>query len=478
MAGYSHLPRVRWQRPGDRATLALALALFVGIFTLRMSDPNLGNAEGSFFVLPIALLAMRFGLRGGLGGALLAFMFVVAWGHFDHDTLMTARGYVSRATAFLTLGALLGTSVDRHRRSEAALSRSFDASLDLQATADLTGRFTRVNPAWERTLGHSAETMCSQPYLEFVHPDDREATIVEAAALADGSRDTVGFRNRYRAADGSYRWLEWSAHTSDGAINAVARDITVQQEAGEQLADNAMLLETRIAERTRELDDARAETLQRLAIAAEYRDDETFQHTERVGTTAAEIAERLGLGAEQIKLLREAAPLHDVGKLAIPDRILLKPGKLSLREYAVIKTHTTLGARLLTGSNSPVLQMAAAIAATHHERWDGTGYPAALAGEAIPLVGRVVAVADVFDALTHIRPYKSAWPVEQALTEIEWAAGSQFDPLVVAAFLELHKYASTPESEHPKQRARPVPARRKRANGPPTKPAPQPSRHA
>src|SRR5271154_3329421 len=193
MAQHRHLLHVRWQGLEDRATLALALALFVGIFTLRMSHPNLGDDEGSFFVLPIALLALRFGVRGGLVGALLAFVLVVAWGHYDHDALTTARGYVSRATAFVTLGALLGTYVDRHRRSEAALSRSFDASLDLQATADLTGRFTRVNPAWERTLGHSAETMCSQPYLEFVHPDDREATIVEAAALADGSRDTVGF---------------------------------------------------------------------------------------------------------------------------------------------------------------------------------------------------------------------------------------------------------------------------------------------
>src|SRR5271155_3714684 len=120
-----------------------------------------------------------------------------------------------------------------------------------------------------------------------------------------------------------------------------------------------------------------------------------------------------------------------------------KPAK-SLREYAVIKTHTTLGARLLAGSNSPVLQMAAVIAATHHERWDGEGYPATLAGEAIPLVGRVVAVADVFDALTHIRPYKSAWPLEQAIAEIRRSAGSQFDPRVAAAFLAEREHASVP----------------------------------
>ena len=226
-------------------------------------------------------------------------------------------------------------------------------------------------------------------------------------------------------------------------LHAVARDITAQREAEQQLASNATWLETKVAERTRELDDARAETLQRLAIAAEYRDDETFQHTERVGVSAAEIAERLGRDAEQIRLLREAAPLHDVGKLAIPDSILLKPGKLTAQEWEIMKTHAALGGRLLSGSSSPVLQMAAVIAESHHERWDGTGYPNGLAGEAIPLVGRIVAVADVFDALTHIRPYKSAWSVEDAIAEIRRTAGSHLDPRVVTAFLAMHEHAPT-----------------------------------
>jgi putative two-component system response regulator len=201
-----------------------------------------------------------------------------------------------------------------------------------------------------------------------------------------------------------------------------------------------------VDERTSELDDARSELLHRLAIAAEYRDHDTFEHTERVGRTAAEIAAPLGLSTEQIELLREAAPLHDVGKLAISDSILLKPGKLTVEEYEVMKTHAAAGASLLSGSSSPVLQMATVIAASHHERWDGTGYPAGLAGEAIPLVGRVVAVADVFDALTHDRPYKSAWPLEQAVAEIRRSAGSQFDPRVADAFLA--------EREHPSVLAR------------------------
>jgi putative nucleotidyltransferase with HDIG domain len=286
--------------------------------------------------------------------------------------------------------------------------------------------------------------MCSRPFIEFVHPDDRDATIAETACLVAGSRDTVMFRNRYRTADGSYRWLQWSASGSPsaGVINAIARDISAQQEAERLLADNARLLEARIVERTLELDEARAETLHRLAVAAEYHDDETAQHTRRVGVIAAEIALSLGLGPEQVSLVREAAPLHDVGKLAIPDRILLKRGKLTADEYDVMQTHAALGARVLSGSHAPVLVMAAIIAASHHERWDGAGYPLGLAGEAIPLVGRIVAVADVFDALTQERPYKPAWPLDKSLAEIQRFSGSQFDPKVVAAFLASQPQAA------------------------------------
>jgi putative two-component system response regulator len=201
---------------------------------------------------------------------------------------------------------------------------------------------------------------------------------------------------------------------------------------------------------------ARAETLQRLALAAEYRDDATYHHTERVGIAAEEIASALGLTPQEARLLGEAAPLHDIGKLAISDAILLKPGPLSGQEFEVMKTHAALGASLLSGSSAPVLQVATVIAASHHERWDGTGYPAGLVGQAIPLVGRVTAVADVFDALTHERPYKSAWTPEQAILEIHRAAGSQFDPRVVAAFLTTHERVTVPpgSSRPPVQRSR------------------------
>jgi putative two-component system response regulator len=194
-------------------------------------------------------------------------------------------------------------------------------------------------------------------------------------------------------------------------------------------------LEERVQERTRELQQAQLEILERLARAAEYRDDETGEHVRRVAVNAAHVAEALGLPQEQVGMIRSAAPLHDLGKIGIPDAILRKPAKLTPEEFAVIKTHATIGAELLSGGRSELSRVAERIARSHHERWDGSGYPDGLAGEEIPLEGRIVAVVDVFDALTSERPYKSAWPLEEALAEIEAQAGRQFDPRVVQALL-------------------------------------------
>jgi putative two-component system response regulator len=137
-------------------------------------------------------------------------------------------------------------------------------------------------------------------------------------------------------------------------------------------------------------------------------------------------------------LLRRAAPLHDVGKIGIPDAILLKPGKLTPEEFELMKTHTTIGAEILSGGRSPLVRLAQNIALTHQERWDGSGYPRGLAGEAIPLEGRIVALVDVLDALTHERPYKLAWPLDEAVAEIARQSGRQFDPRLVAVFLQLY----------------------------------------
>jgi putative two-component system response regulator len=196
-------------------------------------------------------------------------------------------------------------------------------------------------------------------------------------------------------------------------------------------------LENRVAARTRELEQAQLEGLERLAVAAEFRDDTTGRHTIRVATLAATLAEALHLPAANVDLIRKAAPLHDVGKIGVPDQILLKPGALSLDEAQVMRTHATIGARILGGGRSMLMQMAERIARSHHERWDGTGYPDHLAGEAIPLEARVIAVADSFDALTHTRPYRTALPLERAREEIVAYQGRYYDPTVVEAFLAL-----------------------------------------
>lgn len=179
------------------------------------------------------------------------------------------------------------------------------------------------------------------------------------------------------------------------------------------------------------------ESVERLARAAEYHTDRTGQHTQRVGSLAARMAGALGLPENEIAMISRAAPLHDLGKIGIPDSILLKPGRLTEDEYTNMKRHAAIGARLLAGSRLALLRLASEIALTHHERWDGSGYPRGLQSTMIPLAGRIVAVADVFDALTSERPYKHAWSITEALAEIRWQSGRQFDPAVVNALLSL-----------------------------------------
>ena len=207
----------------------------------------------------------------------------------------------------------------------------------------------------------------------------------------------------------------------------------------QQLQHNNERLEAMVRQRTRELEDAHVEMLIRLAKAAEYRDDDTGEHTWRVARTCALLGQELGLGAEAVDLVLRAARLHDVGKIAIPDGILLKPGLLTEAEFEVVKGHTRAGAELLSGGRSPLMKLAETIALTHHERWDGTGYPQGLAGDAIPIESRLLAVADTFDALTHDRIHRKAVSPERAVTEIRSQRGKQFDPRVVDVFLLLYE---------------------------------------
>ena len=191
--------------------------------------------------------------------------------------------------------------------------------------------------------------------------------------------------------------------------------------------------ETKVRQRTLELEKSQIEVVTRLAVAAEYRDDRTGEHTFRVGHYSALIAKQLGQKDAQVRLLRLAARLHDVGKIGIPDDILLKPAKLTVEEFNQMKQHTVIGSRILSGGRSKLLRMAERIAISHHEQWNGKGYPYNLPGEVIPLEGRIVAVADVYDALTQARPYKRAWRADEALRELERGSGTQFDPSVIQA---------------------------------------------
>ena len=187
----------------------------------------------------------------------------------------------------------------------------------------------------------------------------------------------------------------------------------------------------------RELRESQLEVIQRLSAAVESRDEETGLHVERISWFARRLALAAGSTAAEAELIGRAASLHDVGKIAIPDHVLLKPGKLDPVEWEVMKTHTTAGAEILAGSSSPFVQMAETIARTHHERWDGSGYPAGLAGEEIPLAGRICGICDVFDALLSRRPYKEPWALSEALAEIQSSSGTHFDPKLVEAFLEI-----------------------------------------
>ncbi len=186
-----------------------------------------------------------------------------------------------------------------------------------------------------------------------------------------------------------------------------------------------------------ELEIAQAETVQRLSMAVEFRDEDTGAHIERIGRFSVLLAEHIGMDADFCERLRHAAPLHDVGKVAIPDAILLKPGPLTPEERAIVETHAEEGHRLVRGSSSSILDMAATIALSHQEKWDGSGYPRGLKGEAIPIEGRIVAVADVFDALTSDRVYRKAFSVDEAIGMMREQRGRHFDPVLLDAFMEV-----------------------------------------
>ena len=197
------------------------------------------------------------------------------------------------------------------------------------------------------------------------------------------------------------------------------------------------VLEERVRERTAELRSTQLEVVHRLGQAAEARDGETGLHIQRIGHLSRALGLATGMSVGEADLLQQASAMHDVGKIGIPDRILLKPGRLEQSERSLMQTHTTIGASILSGSTSALLGMAEEIALTHHERWDGSGYPRGLQREEIPVPGRICAIVDVFDALMSARTYKDAWTLDAALDEMRKGRGAHFHPELLDAFIEL-----------------------------------------
>ena len=205
----------------------------------------------------------------------------------------------------------------------------------------------------------------------------------------------------------------------------------------EILKNKKIILEEKVRQRTRELKETQVEIINRLSLASKFRDYGTGQNVLRISHIAEMLGKEAGLSTEEVERLALSSTLHDVGKIGIPDTILMKQGKLSNAEWRHIKEHTTIGSQLLAGSRSKLIQEARTIALTHHERWDGTGYNQGLKGEEIPLVGRIVAICDVFDALISQRPHKDPWPMEAAFQAIHEGSGTHFNPHLASLFMGM-----------------------------------------
>jgi len=343
-------------------------------------------------------------------------------------------------------------------RQQGFLRNVIDSVPNFIFIKDWNGRFVLANRATAEAYGTTVENLLGKTDADF------NSSVEEVAFFVEKDRETMRSgkpvlidAEKVTDAQGNTRWVttyKTPIKSIDGEevqVLGASADITrLKQIEGEllesqkqlsrtkdELSEQNTVLERIVRERTRALEQAQAEMLKRLAIASEFRDDDTGEHTNRVSELSGLLAEVLGLPEREVELIRSAAALHDLGKIGISDRIFLKPGKLTPDEFEIMKSHTLIASKILGGSPSPLLQMAEIIALTHHEKWDGTGYPHGLQGDEIPLAGRVVAVADVFDALTHARPYKHAWNIDAAVEEIKRLSGTSFDPKVVDAFITL-----------------------------------------
>jgi putative two-component system response regulator len=293
------------------------------------------------------------------------------------------------------------------------------------------------------------------PEIKHMYPDT-------AVIMATAVTDTATAINCMRG--GAYDYVAKPFNLDEVAISAQRalekRRLELENRAYQQH------LEKMVAERTAELKQAigkiklaSLDTIHRLARAAEYKDEDTGAHIQRMSQYSAVIARKMGLGDSEVENILYAAPMHDVGKIGIPDHILLKAGSLDADEWEVMKKHTVIGAEILQGSDAEFIRRAEVIALTHHEKWDGSGYPRGLRGPEIPLAGRIVAIADVFDALTSKRPYKTPYSVDKSLNIIRESSGTHFDPDVADAFFAVKDKILMIRIKHKDEQDRKMPER-------------------
>ena len=450
---------VRFRRP-ENLFLGLALA-GAGVFALVLVAATTIAWRGStigvwrFLLVGIVLFAFASGVRGGVGAALAAIVLSTAWYYTHPRGVITETDVVLRCVNYLIAGVVVGKLVESLDRAvssknelEGNLSVVVESVLDGLITIDASGTILSFNAAAEQMFGYERSEVIGRN-VSLLMPDpyhaEHDGYLRRFEETGDAHVIGIGREAAGRRKDGSMFPLDLAVSETvvdtERVFVGIVRDITERKQAEDRDRHYRQTLEWTVRDRTRELQEQRAEleearldTLRRLAMAGEYHDEDTYEHTERVGASAALIAQAYGSRRDYVELIRLAAPLHDLGKLAVSDEILLKQGPLTDEEWETVRRHPAVGAAILAGSTSEVLQLAEEIARSHHEWWDGSGYPEGLRGADIPLSGRIVTLADTFDALTHDRPYKPAWTVPDAVAEIARLSGTRFDPAIVDAF--------------------------------------------
>ena len=300
---------------------------------------------------------------------------------------------------------------------EQAMFKPFTVTLSKQSVAGysaVTGEILNIDDAYE--IPGDREYKINR---EFDRRNNYRTKSILTVPLLDHEKNVVGVLQLINALDDNRDIISFSSE-SEGLVHSLASQAAVA-------IKNAQLNES--------LKEAHYDTIFRLGVAAEYRDMDTAMHLRRMSNYAAVLARKLGFSKTDVELILNASPMHDVGKLGIPDAILLKPGKLTDDEFKIMESHTTIGAKILANADSEIMKHSELIAISHHEKFNGTGYPYQMAGEEIPLEGRICALADVFDALTSRRCYKPAFPMEKVLSIIDEGRGSHFDPAVIDAFI-------------------------------------------